>query len=241
MNANSPGDADIQRQYYTETANQYDDLHVAENDEHYLALDFMLSMLDHYDIKSVLDIGAGTGRTVAYVKKHRPDIRIVGLEPVEALRQIGYQQGLTESDLISGDALNLDIVAGEFDLVCAYGVLHHIKQPERAVAEMLRVAGKSIFISDANNFGQGSLFVRLFKQISNSLGLWKLVDLIKTRGKGYTISEEDGLAYSYSVFNNYGQIEQQCRLVHLFNTIGGRINFYRSASHVALMGIKKEI
>lgn len=238
MASDAGHDIEIQRKYYTETAAQYDQLHVVQEDEHYLALAMLVAMLDHYQIRSVLDIGAGTGRTVAYLKQHRPDIRVIGMEPVAALREIGYQQGLAKDELIEGDALALALRPGEYDLVCAFGVLHHIRQPQHAVAEMLRVAGKAVFISDANNFGQGSALLRGFKQAINALGLWKLFDLIKTRGTGYTVSEEDGLAYSYSVFNNYRQIESACSHVHLFNTVGGRINFYRSASHVALMGIK---
>jgi len=76
--------------------------------------------------------------------------------------------------------------------------LHHIRKPALAVAEMLRVATKAIFLSDSNNFGHGSPLGRSIKQTIDLLGLWPLADWIKTKGKGYTISEGDGLAYSYS-------------------------------------------
>jgi hypothetical protein len=66
------------------------------------------------------------------------------------------------------------------------------------------------------------------------------VDFLKTKGKGYTISYGDGIAYSYSVFNNYRQIRNHCSSVHLFNTKDSHINLYRTASHVALLGIKKQ-
>ena len=78
------------------------------------------------------------------------------------------------------------------------------------------------------------------KQTFHALGLWPLVDFIKTRGRGYTISEGDGLAYSYSVFNNYRQIRAQCTSVHLINTLDAGINPYRTATHVALLGIKQQ-
>ncbi len=71
------------------------------------------------------------------------------------------------------------------------------------------------------------------------IGLWRVVDFIKTKGKGYTISEGDGLAYSYFVFNNYKQISGYCKPIHLLNTKDGGMNLYRTASHVALLGIKK--
>jgi len=103
---------------------------------------------------------------------------------------------------------------------------------------MLRVSRIAVFLSDSNNFGQGSFPSRAVKQTIRALGLWRFADRIKTRGKGYTISEGDGLAYSYSVFNNFEQIQEQCKVVHLLNTRDGQINPYRTASHVALLGVK---
>jgi len=228
----------IQRAYYTKTASQYEAMHVEARDEHGFALGFMVSMFDYLEIKSVLDIGCGTGRALRYVKSVRPDIRVVGVEPVKELRDVGHTLGLSLQELVEGDATALRYEASAFDLVCEFGVLHHIRQPERAVHEMLRVAKKAVFISDSNNFGQGSALLRAFKQTVNALGLWKAVDFVKTRGKGYSISEGDGLAYSYSVYNNYGQIKRQCQTIHVVNTRDGSINPYRTASHVALLGVK---
>ena len=232
-------DIEIQRRYYAASADRYDSMHLAVNDEHFLALSFLVGAIDYLGIHSILDIGSGTGRAVHYLKRLRPQLRVVGVDPVKELREIGYSKGLRPDELIDGDATNLAIGNAEFDLVCEFGVLHHIKKPDLAVAEMLRVASKAIFISDSNNFGQGSKLARTIKQAINLVGLWKLADLIKTRGKGYTISEGDGLAYSYSVFNNYKQIRDQCKSVHLLNTLDGYIDPYKTASHVALLGIKK--
>jgi ubiquinone/menaquinone biosynthesis C-methylase UbiE len=228
-----------QRRYYTQTANQYDAMHMNEDDEHFFALSFLVASLDYLHLESILDVGSGTGRAVRYIKRNRPNLRVVGIEPAEALREVGYAHGLSEEELVDGDAATLQFESSEFDLVCGFGALHHIESPELAVSEMLRVADKAIFISDSNNFGQGSLASRSIKQMINLVGLWPLANRIKTKGNGYTMSEGDGLAYSYSVFNNYAQIKAQCRSVHLLNTKDGGINPYRTASHVALLGIKK--
>lgn len=230
---------EIQQRYYAETASKYDSMHLEEQDEHFFALSFLIGAIGFLDIRSVLDIGSGTGRAIHFLKKQCPQLRIVGIEPVAELREIGYSKGLSRDELIDGDALNLAFDEKEFDVVCEFGVLHHIKKPELAVAEMLRVSSKAIFISDSNNFGQGSATARSVKHALNWLRLWKLADLIKTRGKGYSISEGDGLAYSYSVFNNYAQIREQCKSVHLLNTRDGFINPYKTAGHVALLGIKQ--
>lgn len=229
---------ELQRRYYAETAHKYEKMHVHDGDEHSFALCMMLGYLDHFGIRSILDVGSGTGRVVSRVKKQRPDIMIRGIEPVAELRKVGYSRGISPAELTDGNALALQAEDGEFDLVCAFGVLHHIKTPDRAVAEMLRVSRKAIFISDSNNFGQGSLVTRGVKQTLDLLRLWPAANFIKTRGRGYSISEGDGLAYSYSLFNNYAQIKAQCRSVHLLNTSPAGLNFYRSSSHVALLGVK---
>jgi ubiquinone/menaquinone biosynthesis C-methylase UbiE len=241
MNAVDAQDAvRIQRAYYADTAHLYDSTHVRENDEHSFALRFMMSVLDQFEIQSVLDIGCGTGRGLLTLQKAKPEITAVGVEPSAELRKIGYANGLSETQLVDGDAMSLAFADGAFDLVCEFGALHHIPKPAKAVSEMLRVARKGIFISDSNNFGQGSKLARLFKQTMNSVGLWPLVDFLKTGGKGYAVSEGDGLFYSYSVFDNYKQIRRACRSVHVLNTADSGPNPYRTSSHVALLGIKSE-
>jgi 2-polyprenyl-3-methyl-5-hydroxy-6-metoxy-1,4-benzoquinol methylase len=64
----------VQQSYYAETARQYtarqyNDMHVHEGDEHYLALAFPLSVIDHFKFRSILDVGAGTGRAMLFLKE----------------------------------------------------------------------------------------------------------------------------------------------------------------------------
>jgi len=238
MDAARQNEIRIQRAYYADTALRYDEMHVHENDEHSFALRFMTSVLDYLEIKSILDIGCGTGRGLLKIRKEMPHITVVGVEPSAELRAVGHSNGLLDTQLIDGDAMDLAFSDGSFDLVCEFGALHHIPVPSKAVSEMLRVSRKAIFISDCNNFGQGTRLPRLLKQVINAAGLWPLADLIKTKGKRYTLSEGDGLAYSYSVFNNYRQIKKSCESVHLLNTIDAGPNLYRTSTHVALLGIK---
>jgi len=228
----------IQRNYYAQTATSYDSMHLYEKDEHFFALSWMLAIIDFYELTSILDVGAGTGRTIAYLKQKRPDTRVVGIEPVAELREVGYQKNISRKELIEGDATKMPFPDNSFDLVCEFAVLHHIRTPDNAVREMLRVANKAVFISDANRFGQGSPLARFAKTMINSLGLWAAANYVKTRGKGYMISEGDGLAYSYSVFDNYNLIRSKCRTVHLLNTHDANKNLFRTASHVALLGVK---
>jgi SAM-dependent methyltransferase len=103
--------------------------------------------------KSVLDVGSDTGRVIAWLQRARPDLVVRGIEPVDELRKVNHAKGIGKDVLVAGNALALGDRAGEFDLVCEFGVLHHIEQPERAVAEILRVSRSAVFISDSNNVG----------------------------------------------------------------------------------------
>ena len=227
-----------QRAYYAATAARYDEMHLHERDEHYFALNFMVSVLDYLGVHSVLDIGSGTGRALSEIKQRAPAVRVVGIEPSRELREQGHCKGIAPAELVDGDAQALRYRDGEFDLVCEFGALHHIPDPDRAVGEMLRVAKTAIFISDCNNFGQGGVLMRAAKQAINALGLWPVANYFKTGGKGYQFTEGDGVAYSYSVFNQYDRIRRACRSVHLVNTLDAGPNLYRSAPCVAILGIK---
>jgi ubiquinone/menaquinone biosynthesis C-methylase UbiE len=228
----------MQREYYGRTAAAYDHAHLEGKGEHDLAVAFLLSIISCLDIQSVMDIGSGTGRALLKIKQAFPGLKIVGVEPSSELRDIGHAKGLSQDELVDGDARRLDYPDGAFDLVCEFGALHHIPEPSRAVSEMLRVSSKAIFISDSNNFGQGPWISRSVKQLLRAFHLWQVANFVKTRGRGYSISEGDGLAYSYSVFTDYARICRNTRSIHLLNTAPAGMNPYRSASHVALLGVK---
>ena len=188
---------------------------------------------------SFLDVGCGTGRGVAELLHRRPNARVLGVEPVAELRAVGVAKGIPESLLMEGDATKLAFEDRSFDCVCAFGILHHIREPRIALAEMMRVARKAVFISDLNNFGCGGPLQRIISQTLNALGLWKAFQFLVTKGKGYKYSEGDGIHYSYSVYNDYRWLSSQCRETHVLNTKGAGINPCRTCSHVALLAIKK--
>ena len=166
-----------------DTAQKYDEMHVAEFGEQDFALQFMISVLEHLGVRSILDIGCGTGRALIKFREKIPNVSTVGIEPSPELRSIGHAKGLLDTQLIDGDGMNLAFTNGSFDLVCEFGALHHIPEPSRAVSEMLRVARKAIFISDSNNFGQRGCVSRLIKQTIDAVGLWPLQTESKRRGR----------------------------------------------------------
>ena len=224
-------EVNLQRAYYAETAEKYDGMHAPEP----LALAFLDTAIEMLGAASVLEIGSGTGKVTEHLIERHPRAKITGIEPVAELRAIALKRGV---NLLDGDATRMAFADASFDLVCCNSVLHHIRHPEVAVAEMLRVSRLGIFICDDNNFAQGRLWVRAIKQAAHLLGLWPLANFIKTRGRGYLVTEGDGIAYSYSLFNNYAQLRAGCRTVHLLNLSNTGPNLYRSAAKLALLGVK---
>jgi ubiquinone/menaquinone biosynthesis C-methylase UbiE len=228
----------IQRELYRAGASGYDDAHVHAHDEHHFALAFLVGSLEYLGAESVLDVGSGTGRALRYLAAHAPRVRRHGVEPVAELRAIAHDHGVSAEELTSGDAAHLTFADASFDVVCAFGVLHHVRDHAAVVREMLRVARSAVLISDSNNFGQGSALMRSAKQLLHAAGLWPAANLLKTRGKGYSVTEGDGLAYSYSVFDDLPLVRAACRSVHVLNTRDAGVNPYRTASHAAVLGIK---
>lgn len=231
---------ELQRDYYARTASRYEDLHVRDGDEHYFALAWLAALIGHYGFRSVLDVGSGTGRGLLYLKTMFPDLRVAGVEPSPDLRNIGHDKGLSREELADGDAMNLAFADSSFDLVCEFGVLHHVKFPRQMIGEMLRVAKSGILISDSNHFACGSLPNRITKRLLRRTHLWKAAYWLRTGGKGYTISDGDGLSYAYSVFDDYDYIRSCCGQVHMVNTCGNGADLFRSAQNVALFARKDQ-
>jgi ubiquinone/menaquinone biosynthesis C-methylase UbiE len=203
-----PTQADaVQAQYYAGTAGAYESMHVHADDGHAAALGFISALIEPQQIRSMLDVGCGTGRAIRHFRERHPDLHVRGVEPVGALiRQAIEVNGVPAAHIARARGESLPHADQSFDAVCELGILHHVADPNAVVREMLRVARRAVFVSDANRFGQGSWVGRRTKLALYRLKLWRLVNYVKTRGRGYTISAGDGLAYSYSVFDSYDLI-----------------------------------
>jgi ubiquinone/menaquinone biosynthesis C-methylase UbiE len=219
MSPNTRNAVQIQRQYYTETAAQYDLMHSHEGDDDLNNLKFVLATLRVVDAQTVLDVGAGTGRGIRHLLNAIPSLSIRGIEPVAALIQQSVQRnGLQHGTILQGSGDSLPFADASFDVVCSFALLHHVPKPEAVVREMLRVARKAVIIVDSNRFGQGKWPIRVLKLGLYKAGLWGLVNFLKSGGKGYLITEGDGLAYSYSVYDSFDQIAKWARQIILIPT-----------------------
>jgi ubiquinone/menaquinone biosynthesis C-methylase UbiE len=232
-----------QHKYYTEKASLYNDKHVIDNDEHYVALKHIMSLLGIYEITSILDVGSGTGRAVKYFSEN--GIAIHGIEPVNAMiKQAIHNNNIKPGLLTCATGNLLPFKDNSFNAVCALGVMHHVQTPDVVVREMMRVAKKAVFLSDSNRFGQGSMFARLTKLLLYKARLWGVVNFIKTGGKGYRLSEGDGLSYSYSIFDSYDLLASWADRIILIPTSNGESTNWShpllTSSHILICAIKEK-
>src|SRR5271169_5462310 len=138
----------IQRQYYSDTATRYDTMHASEGGGDQETLKIVRGLLRMVEPKTLLDVGAGTGRTIRHFLDSMPGISIRGIEPVEALiEQSVLQNGVPEGLIIQGTGESLPFGDKTFDVVCSFAILHHVRKPESVVREMIRVARKAVIIA----------------------------------------------------------------------------------------------
>jgi ubiquinone/menaquinone biosynthesis C-methylase UbiE len=213
----------LQAEYYEESASAYDSVHNASEDhEHNLALQYIEMISNARGLRTFLDVGAGTGRGVCFLRDREKEVR--GIEPVAAMIEKAESNGVPKGLLLQGSGYDLPFGDESFDAVFECGVLHHVAEPGRVVDEMIRVAKRAIFLSDSNRFGQGSRSAGLLKIALYKCGLWQAARFLQTKGKMYTISEGDGLAYSYSVFDSYDQLAAKTKRIWLLPTAAEQSN-----------------
>lgn len=96
---------------------------------------------------TVLDAGCGEGFGVADLKRRDPSLRLTGVdlspEAVAYARQHFGQAGA----FAQGSVYELPFEDQSFDLVLCSEVLEHLDEPERAVAELRRVARRHLLLT----------------------------------------------------------------------------------------------
>jgi ubiquinone/menaquinone biosynthesis C-methylase UbiE len=103
----------------------------------------------------ILDVGAGTAQIPIELCKQAPGFRIVAIDLAEQMlavgrdnvRAAGLEQCIT---LERQDAKRLSYEHGSFGAVISNSIVHHIPEPRRVLAEMVRVLqpGGVLFVRD---------------------------------------------------------------------------------------------
>ena len=232
----SASEREIQQAYYAKEGGEKLDPPEGVRGEHDLALALLLGFLSWVPVKSLLDVGAGTGRNLVKIGKAFPDLELSGIDPSPELREVSVSRwGLKPGQISDGDATRMPFADKSIDIVTSFGILHHIKDHASAVAEMARVARTAVFISDVNCFGQGGKPMRMLKHVMHALRLWNASVSLRSGGKGYFLSEGDGLYYSYSLIDDLPILNKRFEHVMLSNLIGRSTDHYRDSPRVVVI------
>jgi hypothetical protein len=119
--------------------------------------------------------------------------------------------------------------------------MHHVAAPGVIIAEMTRVVRHGILISDANRFGQGHVMSGLTKLLIHKAGLWKTFELVRTQGRGYLVSDGDGICYVYSIFDSIRQLKDWTDLAFIVPTMLQKASSFRqlSMSHGLVVALRE--
>lgn len=237
------GDADRVRAHYDSTIDEYDRLHGdAQDPEHVAALDlFWRFVRPGLTLGSVLDVGCGTGRGLAWIAAREPGLALAGIDPSAEMCARAAAR-VPQARIATGDGAQIDLAEGAVDLVLATGIMHHIADPRPVLHEMFRVARRAVIVSDHNDFAMGSARSRRLRMALQALGLLRPVTYVAQGFRHQRFSREDGWFYPYSILEDYDVFADCAAQVLVLPTrhrgrVAGRSLTMRQ-SHVALVGLK---
>jgi len=111
---------------------------------------------------TVVDICCGSGMDAEYLV--RAGAKVVALDIsdgcLDRARVRAQRYGLSY-DVVRGDAESLPFETGSFDYGFVHDGLHHLPQPERAIAELARVARRGIIVTEPADASITKLLIRL--------------------------------------------------------------------------------
>ncbi|MBU4175419.1 MAG: class I SAM-dependent methyltransferase [Actinobacteria bacterium] len=129
----------------------YDEIFL-ESPQYVDTVERMVANIEHGDVKSILDLGCGTGNIINAVLKRFPEASVTGIDPSEGMREttavrFADNPRVRVSD---GNALSIPLGSGEFDYVLSNLVLHHLLPEERGacageIARVLKPGGRLVY------------------------------------------------------------------------------------------------
>lgn len=98
----------------------------------------------------LLDIGCGTGALLYALSRTSPTVRLAGVDASREMLAVARERVGSFAELKQGWAEQIPFGDESFDVVVSTSVLHYIRDPMTALAEMLRVlrSGGRLVITD---------------------------------------------------------------------------------------------
>jgi ubiquinone/menaquinone biosynthesis C-methylase UbiE len=186
MDSHAPAPTDehleATRAYYDEFAARYEDKRGGRDPGGYhdLVDDLEIEFLHRYAVnRDVLEVGCGTGLLLERIARFARSAK--GIDLSDGMLEKARARGL---DVTLGSATELPFADASFDVACSFKVLPHVRDIDRALAEMMRVVRPG-----------GSLVIELYNPYS-------LRGLVKNLLPAGSISDRTKESAVYTRFDN---------------------------------------
>ena len=110
-------------------------------------MDRLAAMVAETKPGTLLDAGCGEGFAISALHKRLPDIRYTGLDLSEEAIAYAEAHHGEQARFRTGSVYKLPFSDNSFDTVLCSEVLEHLDDPDRAVAELRRVARNHVIIT----------------------------------------------------------------------------------------------
>jgi ubiquinone/menaquinone biosynthesis C-methylase UbiE len=163
-------DAKAYRRWFNEPRNRF---------EAQMESDLMIEMLGPARYESVLDIGCGTGNSLAALIEN--GVNATGIDPSPYMLDLTFERLGRRVELYRGYAEDLPFEDNAFNYACFMTTLEFVEDPQKAIEEACRVAKDKVFIGVLNRYALKGVQRRVAGIFSGSIynharffGIWEL-------------------------------------------------------------------
>lgn len=110
-------------------------------------MDSLCDMVAQTNPRTVLDAGCGEGYTVKYLAERNSEWKLTGVDLSGGAIQYAQDHLGDKAKFRTGSVYKLPFSDRSFDTVVCSEVLEHLDEPDRAVAELKRVARNAVVIT----------------------------------------------------------------------------------------------
>lgn len=118
---------------------------------HGTKINFAVKLLKKFSFNNCLEVGSASGYMIAEIAKKYPKVSFQAIDTYKEAIEYA-QRRYPHINFINAQAEKLPYKNNQFDLVLCYETIEHVRNPEKAIAEMKRVlkkGGKLILAMDS--------------------------------------------------------------------------------------------
>jgi ubiquinone/menaquinone biosynthesis C-methylase UbiE len=129
------------------------------------------------NIKSILEVGAGSGRLIGELSKQFSDVKCYSVDINSELSKY-VKEHFPDVETSVGEIIDLPFKDNSFDLVYTYQVLQHVEpgEIEKALSELIRVSNNQVWMWEGYNPEYPNGFKR--HKAHNGAFAWRIDEII---------------------------------------------------------------